>query len=96
MTKRFQCGAAALVVAVLLGWVPAYADDLLGKSCLELVRIAENYQADLKTVETVLGSAIDAGNLDRIKNYKLRRAVIKQQLDSALRAIDAKGCARSR
>jgi hypothetical protein len=96
MTKRLRYAAAALAAAILFGLVPAYADDLLGKDCPQLVRIAENYQSDLKTVETVLGSAIDAGNLDRIKNYKLRRAVIKQQLDAALRALEVKGCAKTR
>jgi len=96
MTKRLFSCAAALAVALPFGLAPAHADDLLGKNCPQLVRIAENYQTDLKTVETVLSSAIDAGNLDRIKNYKLRRAVIKQQLDEALRALDAKGCAKTR
>jgi hypothetical protein len=96
MTKRLLSCAAALVVALAFGLAPAHADDLLRKNCPQLVRIAENYQTDLKTVETVLSSAIDAGNLDRIKNYKLRRAVIKQQLDEALRALDAKGCAKTR
>jgi hypothetical protein len=96
MTKKLQCYAAAvtLAVAILFGSIPAYAEDLFSKSCFELVRLAENYQTDLKTIETVLGSAIDAGNLDRIKNYKLRRSVIKQQLTSTMRAIEAKGCAR--
>jgi len=63
------------------------------KKCSELVRMAQNCQEDLKTVDTVLGSAIDAGTMDRIKNYKLKRSVVRKQLESVLKAIEIKGCA---
>jgi len=97
---RYPLLAFALIACVVLASSPSsgreYSTDLFSKSCSELVRLAENCQTDLKTVDTVLGSAIDAGNMDRIKNYKLKKAVIKQQLEGALRAIEVKGCAKSR
>jgi len=62
------------------------------KKCSELVRMAQNCQEDLKTVDTVLGSAIDAGTIDRIKNYKLKKSVVRKQLESVLKAIEIKGC----
>lgn len=68
------------------------AEDLTIKSCPELVRIAETCQEDLKTVDTVLGSAIEAGNIDRIRNYRLRKAEIKKRLKSLMRVIDLKEC----
>jgi hypothetical protein len=74
----------------------AVAQDLLEVKCGELMRMANTYQQDLKTVDTVLGSALDAGDMDRIKSYKLRKGVVKKQLDSVLQAIDLKGCARAR
>ncbi|HMK36318.1 MAG TPA: hypothetical protein VK463_14685 [Desulfomonilaceae bacterium] len=80
-----------LVLPFALGG-PALAEDLLLKSCQELVRLAQNYQTDLKTVDTVLGSAIEAGNMDRIRNYQLKKNAVRKQLDSVLRAVDLRGC----
>ena len=70
--------------------------DLIVKDCTELIRMAQVYQEDLKTVDTVLGSAIDAGNMDRIKNYKLKKGAVRKQLDSVMKAIDIKGCVTAR
>ena len=73
MKRRHLVFAAVISIACassLSVVVQAYADDLLVKSCPELVRMAENCQTDLKTVDTVLGSAIDAGNMDRIRDRK--------------------------
>jgi len=86
-----------LLIVAILGTLfiagPSFAaEELVVKKCSELVRMAENYQADLKTVDTVLGSAIDAGTMDRIKNYKLKKSVVKKQLESVLKAIEIKGC----
>ncbi|MEW6138121.1 MAG: hypothetical protein AB1733_07810 [Thermodesulfobacteriota bacterium] len=75
---------------VLAGSCPA--EDLTVKNCPELVRIAETCQEDLKTVDTVLGSAIEAGSIDRIRNYKLRKAEIKKRLHSVMRVIELKEC----
>ncbi|MFH1115823.1 MAG: hypothetical protein V1792_18085, partial [Pseudomonadota bacterium] len=66
-------GASALVFMAL---APLSAEDLAAKSCAELVRMAESYQQDLKTVDTVLGSAIDAGNMDRIQSYQLKKDAV--------------------
>jgi hypothetical protein len=68
------------------------ADELVVKSCSELIRMAQVYQEDLKTVDTVLGAAIDGGNMDQIKSYKLRKGAVKKQLQSVMKAIDLKGC----
>ena len=74
----------------------AIAQDLLEVKCGELMRMAETYQQDLETVDTVLGSALDGGDMDRIRSYKLKKGAVKKQLDSVLQAIDLKGCARGR
>jgi len=74
----------------------AVAQDLLEVKCGELMRMAETYQQDLRTVDAVLGAAIDGGDMDRIKNYKLKKGAVKKQLDSVLQAIDLKGCASRR
>jgi hypothetical protein len=71
-------------------------EELIVKKCPELIRMAQTYQEDLKTVDTVLGSAIDAGNMDRIKNYKLKKGAVKKQLESVMKAIDIKGCVMKR
>jgi hypothetical protein len=81
------------LAAVIMAAAPSFSENLAVKSCAELVRMAQSYQQDLKTVDTVLGSAIDAGNLDRIRSYKLRKATVKRQLKSVLRTIDLKNCA---
>lgn len=81
----------ALAVALVFA-APSFAEDLTAKSCAELVRMAQSYQQDLQTVDTVLGSAIDAGNIDRIRSYKLRKASVNRQLKSVLRTIELKDC----
>jgi hypothetical protein len=74
----------------------APTEELVVKNCSELIRMAQVYQEDLKTVDTVLGSAIDAGNMDQIKNYKLKKGAVKKQLESVMKAIDLKGCVTKR
>ncbi len=75
------CGASQLL-----------ADDLGGKSCPELVRMAKECEADLKTVDMVLGAAIDAGNMDKIKGYKMRKATSVKLRNQIMSAIKFKGC----
>jgi hypothetical protein len=70
------------------------AEDLLVKSCPALIHMAENFQHDLRAIDAVYGSAVEAGNMDRIKNYKLRRGAVRKELDSVMRAIDVKGCVK--
>ena len=72
------------------------AQDLLETKCGELMRMAETYQQDLKAVDTVLGSAIDGGDMDRIRSYKLKKGVVRKQLDSVMQALDLKGCTKGR
>jgi hypothetical protein len=91
--KIILLGAVALMVLITN---IAIAQDLLANKCEELVRMADTYQQDFKTVDTVLGSAIDSGDMDRIRSYKLKKGMVKKQLDSVLQAIDLKGCARAR
>jgi hypothetical protein len=86
-----------IVVLVFAGTASfATAQDYFVKNCDELMRIATSYQQDLRTVETVLGSAIDAGTMDRIKSYQLKRGALRKELESVMRAIDLKGCVRGR
>ncbi len=87
-----------LSAAILILFVSNFsnAQDLLANKCEELMRMADTYQQDLKAVDTVLGSALDGGDMDRIRSYKLKKGVVKKQLESVLRAIDLKGCARAR
>ncbi len=98
MKTNGKIGASLVgaMAAVLVAAAPLFAEDLAAKSCAELVRMAQSYQQDLNTVDTVLGSAIDAGNLDRIRSYKLRKDTVKRHLKSLLQTIDLKGCRASR
>jgi len=72
------------------------AQDLLETQCPVLMRMAETYQQDLKAVDTLLQAAIESGDMDRIKNYKLKKGVVQKQLNSILSAIDTKGCAKAK
>ncbi|MDQ7783347.1 MAG: hypothetical protein RDU20_10735 [Desulfomonilaceae bacterium] len=94
MKRNTRIGAVLVgtLAALIFSAAPSCAEDLAAKSCSELVRMAQSYQQDLKTVDTVLGSAIDAGNMDRIRSYKLRKAAVRRQLQSVLRTIDLKEC----
>jgi len=83
---------AAVSLAILYAAAPSFAQDLTTRDCSELVRMAQTLQEDLKTVDTVLESAIDAGNMDRIRSYKLRKSEIKKKLTALLRVIDLKEC----
>lgn len=95
---RIKCLQTIIGVACLAIFAggPAAAEDLIVKDCRELMHMAKNYQEDLKTVDTVLGSAIEAGGIDRIKNYQLKKNAVRKQLDSVMRAIDLKGCVKQR
>jgi hypothetical protein len=85
----------ALAVLVLIAWASgAPAAELVTKSCTELIAIADGYQQDLKTVDLMLASAIDAGELDRIKTYRLKKNALKKKLDAVLKAIDIKSCSK--
>lgn len=72
------------------------AEELIIKSCTELMRLAEACRDDLRAVNIVLGSAVDAGDLDRIRNYKIRRDAAKRQLEQVVKVLELKGCAIGR
>lgn len=89
----------ALVCAALVAFSAgnaARADDLVVKSCPELLRLADSCKDDLKTADTVLGSAIEMGSVDQIRNYKLKKQAAKKQLDSVVKALELKGCVKPR
>lgn len=92
--RRFTVLLAGFVLSFSAG--PSIAEELITKSCSELIRLATNYQEDVKTIDTVLGAAIEAGNLDSIKIYKLKKAAAQKNLDAALKAIDLKECAKAK
>jgi hypothetical protein len=71
-------------------------NDVLSKDCRELLRLAEIYQEDLKTVDTVLGAALDSGSIERIKSYKLKKGAVRKQLEAVLQAVDLRGCVKNR
>jgi hypothetical protein len=93
MRRIFLCSLIFASV-LIVGLKPCCSQELITRPCPELIRIAERYQEDLKTINTILGSAIEAGSIHRIKNYKLRKDATKQQLESVLEAIEARGCVK--
>jgi len=82
--------------AVLIASMPhlCLGEELVVKPCSELIRMAGNYQEDLKTVDTMLGVAIDAGDLEKIRVYKLKKSAVQKDLDAVLKAIDLKECGK--
>jgi hypothetical protein len=73
-----------------------FDEDLIVKNCQELMRIAEQTNQDLKTVDTMLSVALDSGSMDRIRNYKLKKSAVKKQLESVMKALEIKGCVKAR
>lgn len=81
---------------VMITALPVFSEELIVKSCQELIRLATDFQQDLKTVDTMLGVAIDAGNLENIRIYRLKKSAAQKELDAVLKAIDLKECAKTR
>lgn len=96
MQKWTRLWVTSLIAGLMISfsWVPSFSEDFIVKSCSELIRLAVNYQEDLKTVDTILGVAIEAGNLDNIRIYKLKKSAVQKELDAVLKAIDLKQCAK--
>lgn len=88
----FTLVALALFSPGLQAHCKAGSMDLLQRSCSELIRMAESFQDDEKIVNTVLGSAIDAGSMKNVKKYKLKKAAVKKNLNQIMKAIEIKGC----
>jgi len=97
MKKRlvYSFTVAVISLLVIAGTKTSHAEELVVKNCSELMRIAQNLQDDLKTVDTILGSAISAGNMAVIRNYKLKKAAVQKDLEAALKAIEAKACVKN-
>jgi hypothetical protein len=83
---------AVLLTTATLGPACAAENELVVKTCPDLLRMAEQYNEDLRTVDTVLGSAIDSGTMDRIRSYKLRKSAVRQKLTDVVKALEIKGC----
>ena len=98
MQKRISWWAAILIIclAVPCAVSSACASDPYEQRCGELLRKAQTLRQDLKTVDIVLGSAIDAGTLDRIRSYKLTRSALRKQLESVLKALRVNECTMNR
>ncbi|MGB9618107.1 MAG: hypothetical protein ACP5M0_08100 [Desulfomonilaceae bacterium] len=96
MLKRFLC-LIVLTMGLLVAASPVAlcAEELVVKPCADLIRLANSYRDDLKTVDTMLGVAIEAGDLDKIKAYKLKKSAVQKQLDAVLKAIEIKECAKT-
>ncbi len=86
----------AIASSTILAVPNAQAEDLLVKNCTELIRMAQNLQEDLKTVDIVLGSAIEAGKMDSVKTFKMKKAKVQQQLQSVMNAIEVKSCIKTK
>ncbi len=90
-TKFWTIIAAGIILVHMTAGV-SLAGDLVTKSCQELITMAQSYQQDLKTVDTVLGSAIDAGSLERIRSYKLKKGAVTKKLRAVMSALQVRGC----
>jgi hypothetical protein len=93
MQHRIPFWMAAAALSLFFSAAPAASSAQSRESCSELIQRAQTYQQDIKTVNIVLSSAIDAGNIDRIKTYKLKRSALKKELESVLKAIQSNDCA---
>jgi hypothetical protein len=94
-TKLLRMFIAAALFTLLTGSM-AVSEDLVVRGCPDLLRLADSCRDDVKTADMVLGSVIDAGSIDMIKNYKLRKQAAQKQLESVLKALDLKGCVKPR
>jgi predicted dinucleotide-utilizing enzyme len=95
--KAYWCVTILIAgFALIFTATAALADDDLEKNCEELIRRATNYQLDIKTVDIALGSAVDAGNMELIQSYKLKKLALKKQLESVMRAIRGLECVSTR
>ncbi len=72
----------------------AISEELIVKSCAELMRMAENLQEDVKTADIMLRSALDGGSMSSVKTYKLKKEAVNIKLQSVLQAISLKGCSK--
>jgi len=97
MKKLLVCSVTVALMGLMaiIGVEESHSQELLVKNCSELITMAQTLEADLKTVDTILGSAIQAGNMVQIRKYKLKRAAVQKDLNSVLSAINYKSCTKS-
>jgi len=97
--RNRSCCILTVILATLILVVNSQAsvtDELVVKDCSELLRMAQSLQDDVKTIDTVLGSAIEVGNMTTIQNYKMKKAGVQNQLQSVLKAIGIRSCVKSK
>lgn len=97
MTRCYRVlfSTIALSATIFLSASPSFSEELVVKSCQELIGLAENCRQDLRTVGAMLGSAVDFGDIQRIRNYKMKRAAVQKRLQSVLKALEIKECVMS-
>ena len=81
-----------LVTMLTVGTFTAYADCLECMSCAELIYLAKQSQQDLRAIKTVLRSAIAAGNVERVRSYKLDKGAMTKKARMIMNALESKGC----
>jgi hypothetical protein len=97
--RNRSCCILTVILATLILVVNTQAsgtDELVVKDCPELLRMAQSLQDDVKTIDTVLGSAIEVGNMTTIQNYKMKKASVQSQLQAVLKAIEIRSCVKSK
>jgi hypothetical protein len=93
MFVRNLCVCVMLVVIVLtVGTFSASAGCLECMSCAELIQLAKQSQQDLRAIKTVLRSAIAAGNVERVRSYKLDKGAMTKKAQMIMNALESKGC----
>lgn len=95
-TNRLRLTLIAAMLITVFTASAAVSEELVVASCPDLLRMVDSYKDDMRAADTMLGSAIDAGSLEMIKNYKLRKEAAKKHLDSVIKALELKGCVKSR
>lgn len=98
MRNRSYCILTVILATLILvaNSQASGTDDLVVKDCAELLRMAQSLQDDVKTIDTVLGSAIEVGNMTTIRNYKIKKASAQNQLQAVLKAIEIRSCVKSK
>jgi hypothetical protein len=94
--NRLRWTVMAALLTMLLTAGAAVSEELVVTSCPELLRMADSCRDDIRAADTMLGSAIDAGSLEMIKNFKLRKEAARKHLDSVIKALELKGCVKTR
>lgn len=96
MNRKVFCTAFCCLIAIFFSIADkAFSEEIIVKNCTELMRMAQNLQEDLKTTDIMLGAALDAGSMQNVKTYKLKKETAKQKLEAVLQAINLRGCSKA-